>query len=103
MNTRAFTPRSDSTVNIDVSSSSQSAKVCDDNGDVDVRVMNNGSATAWIKFGGSGLTADTTNDIPVGPGVTEVLRAPPLGGALYVAVIAAGSTGKIYFTPGSGI
>lgn len=103
MNVKAFSPRQDATVNIDVTSSSQSVKICDDKGNVDVRVMNNGSATVWIKFGVTGISAGLTDDIPVGPGVTEVFRAEPFGNALYVAAIAAGSTGKIYFTPGSGI
>ena len=91
-----------STVNIDVSASSQAV----DLGRPDqVRYMNNGSATIWIHFGGSTVTALATAGIPVGPGVTEVLSIPNglVGADVYVAVIAAGSTGKVYFTPGTGI
>ena len=101
---RAFKPRLGATVNIDVSSSNQRTLLGYDRGDVEVRVMNNGSATTWITFGDSSATASTSTGIPVGPGVTEVLRTRSADGSpLYVAAIAAGSTGKIYFTPGSGI
>lgn len=90
------------TVNIDVSSTSQRIQVAD--GLTAVRVMNDGTATAWIAFGGSTVTATASSGVPVGPGVTEILTAPNYGGgALYVAAIAAGSTGKIYFTRGGGI
>lgn len=100
--TSAFRPKAASTVNIDVSASSQSILVGD--GPESLRVMNDGTATAWINFGGSTVTAALATGIPVGPGVTEVLTLPVTNGApLYVAAIAAGSTGKIYFTPGSGI
>jgi hypothetical protein len=70
-----------------------------------VRVMNNGTAMAWIKFGSDNTVAATVAaGMPVGPGVTEVISPPTLaGGTLYVAAIAAGSTGKIHFTPGAGV
>lgn len=101
---RAFCPRADATVNIDVGASTANIKVHEGMSDVDVRVMNNGTATAWVNFGTSSVTADTTNDYPVGPGVTEVLRPRPNadGSPIYAAAIASGSTGKIYFTPGTG-
>jgi hypothetical protein len=90
------------TVNIDVSSSSQSTLV--DRGGCDsVRVMNNGTATVWIAFGDSTVTTATTTGTPIGPGVTEILGARTTDGPLSVAAIAAGATGKIYFTPGAGI
>lgn len=99
-----FKARPASTVNIDVSASSQKVKVADDNGDVDIRIHNDGTATVWIEFGvTTDLTAATTTGIPIGSGVTEVQYVPPLGSDVYVAAIAAGSTGKIYFTPGSGL
>lgn len=91
------------TVNIDVSSSSQEVKVDDGKGRIDVRVMNNGTATVWIAFGVTGESATTSASIPVGPGVTEVFHTGPEATALYAQAIAAGSTGKIYFTPGIGI
>lgn len=88
------------TVNIDVSSSSQRVLL----GSPDsVRIMNNGSATVWLNFGDVTVTATTSAGFPVGPGVTEVVRFQRLGGAAYVAAIAAGATGIVYFTPGNGI
>lgn len=100
-----FAPTGDDTANIDVAATTGRVKLGDIVGPLQVRIFNAGTATAWIKFGDVTVTADTTNDIPVGSGVTEVLSVnPPVtGGALYVAAIAAGATGKIYFTPGVGI
>jgi hypothetical protein len=99
-----FRPAPAATVLIDVSGSSQRVKINDNGGMQNIRIMNNGTATVWVGFGGVAVTASLTADFPVGPGVTEVLTAKQgANGALYVAAIAAGSTGKIYFTPGSGI
>jgi hypothetical protein len=90
------------TVNIDVSSSTGAVQIAaGDNSIFQVRVMNNGTATAWIAFGTATLSATTTAGIPIGPGVTEVFSVS--ANPVWVAAIAAGSTGKIYFTPGSGI
>lgn len=98
---KAFSPLS-ATVNIDVAAASARVALgsCDQ-----VRVMNNGTATAWIGFGDGTVAATLAGSMPVGPGVTEVLSIPfsLSGAALNVAAIAAGSTGKIYFTPGVGI
>ena len=93
-----FRPSGGATVNIDVAAAS--ARIALTSGD-NQRVMNNGTATAWIAFGDVTVTAAVASGIPVGPGVTEVLALPT--GATYVAAIAAGATGKIHFTPGSGI
>lgn len=97
-----FVP-SGATVNIDVSSSSQRIAI---ESASQVRVMNNGTATVWIAFGGSTVTTTAAAGMPVGPGVTEVLNFDGPTGAnpnRNVAVIAAGATGRIYFTPGIGI
>lgn len=67
-----------------------------------VRVMNNGTATVWIKFGASGVTA-TVNDMPLASGATEVFTLPALSGVAFAAVIAAGATGIVYFSSGNGI
>lgn len=97
-----FRPNAGATVNIDVSSSSQSVALT--NAPDSIRIMNNGTATVWVNFGPSGVTAAVATGMPVGPGVTEVIRwRTSDGSALYAAAIAAGATGKIYFTPGSGI
>lgn len=98
---KPFAPTGD-TVNIAVSASSQRVAIgsCDQ-----VRVMNNGSATVWCMIGDGTVTVTATDGFPVGPGVTEVLSVPNslIGDAPNVAVIAAGATGSIYFTPGTGI
>ncbi len=96
----AFCPAA--TVNIDVSSSNQRVQIADNL--TTVRIMNDGTATAWIAFGDSAVAATVAAGLPVGSGVTEVLTPPNYGGGpLYAAAIAAGSTGKIYFTRGGGI
>ena len=99
-----FMGNTSSTVSISVSSSSGRVQIQTQLSNAAVRVMNNGTATAWITFGGDSVTAtipsgSTGGGIPIGPGVTEVLRLP----STHVAAIAAGSTGSIYFTPGEGI
>lgn len=92
-----------STVNIDVSSSSQAVAIDIDGGTASVRVCNNGTATVWIKFGGSTVAAALASGVPIGPGVTEIWGVSDTVSGLYAAAIAAGSTGKVYFTPGGGI
>lgn len=102
MASQPFVP-SGATENIDVSSSSQRIDI---ESASQVRVMNDGTATVWIAFGGSGVTATLAAGMPIGPGVIEVLNFDGATGAnpnRHVAAIAAGSTGKIYFTPGIGI
>ena len=100
----AFTSASAITVNIDVSASTQRVQVSADGNPKAVRIMNNGTATVWLAWGGSTVTASLTTGVPVGPNVHEVLTMDNQGGTgLYVAAIAAGSTGKVYFTPGDGI
>lgn len=96
-----FSPGS-TTVNIDVGAASARVALTSSRGKVQVRVMNNGSATAWIAFGDSTVTVALASGMPVGPGQTAGFTLPD-SGPLYAAAIAAGSTGKIYFTPGSGI
>ncbi len=98
-----FRPVAAATVNIDVSSSSQ--RVALNIGAASaVRVMNNGSATVWIEFGGPSVVAAVASGLPVGPGCAEVLSAQTAdGSALYAAAIAGGSTGKIHLTPGVGL
>lgn len=108
--TLAFAPDSGTTANIDVSSSSQRVSVGPAIGTnaladwVTVRVTNLGTAAAWINSGDVTVTATTSNiPIPLAP-FTEVMRfRVPATGQLYIAAIAAGSTGKIYFTPGIGV
>ena len=97
-----FKPAAGQTVNIDVSASSQSVQVTatGTSGLSQVRIMNNGSATVWIEHGISAPTASLTTSFPVGSGACEVMT---LRNPCFIAAIAAGSTGKVYFTPGEGI
>lgn len=101
---RPFSPAiTGRTVSINVSNTSQAVSIGADAPD-SVRVMNNGTATVWIAFGDSSVTASTTTNMPVGPGVTEVFTFRNANGLpLFAAAIAAGSTGLIYFTPGTGL
>lgn len=91
------------TVNIDVTNSSNQVQISEAKGGIEVRVHNDGTATAWIVFGVTGVSASTSTSIPIPAGAIEVHRVPALGSALFVAARAAASTGKIYFTPGAGI
>lgn len=101
---RSFSPAKDNTVNINVSGSSQRVLVAKRNSPISVRIMNNGTATVWINGGDVTVTATTTTGVPVGPGVHEVLTfSPGQDGKLYIAAIAAGATGRIYFTEGEGL
>lgn len=103
MDVRAFSPRS-KTANINVAAASDRVFLTNRNGATTVRVVNDGTATAWINWGDVTVTATTTTGLPVGPGVHEVMTlAPAENGDLYVAAIAAGATGKIYFTVGEGV
>ncbi len=102
---KAFIPTGD-TVNIDVSAASQAVLIGPNPaaGAVVVRIMNNGSATVWINLGPSTVTATTAAGIPIPAGGIEVMTVPHNStNLIYASVIAAGATGRIYFTPGSGI
>lgn len=98
MNLQPFRPTGGDTVNVVVGAASANVLLSSAQ---QQRVMNNGTATAWIKFGDNTVAATLAAGIPVGAGVTEVLTIPP--GSTYVAAIAAAATGTIYFTPGAGV
>lgn len=100
---KPFIPMPAATVNISVSAASQSVSLAVSGGPQQVRIMNNGTATVWVNFGLSGVTAALATGMPVGVGVTEVITIPDYGATAYAAAIAAGSTGSIYFTPGEGV
>lgn len=100
----AFAPRNNGTVNINVSGTSQRVLVGKRNSAMSVRIHNAGTAMVWIAAGDSTVTAQSSNDVPVGPGLYEVLTfSPSQNGDLYIAAIAAGATGLIYFTQGEGL
>ena len=99
----AFMP-SGATVNIAVAAATANVALgtAASGGTTAVRVMNNGTATVWIQFGTSAVTAALATGMPVGPGQTHVFTCPSFGSAPYAAAIAAGATGTVYFTPGTG-
>ncbi len=101
MQTIPFRPMPASTVNIDVAATTAPVSL-GVAGRTNIRLMNDGTATVWVAFGVSGVTASLTTSMPVGPGVTEVITIEDYGATAYAAAIAAGATGKIYFTPGVG-
>lgn len=98
---RAFAPGS--TVSINVAAASANVAFPERRGPFQVRVCNLGTQPVWIKFGGSTVAA-TTSDLPIpGNGFTEIITVSPDTSEPYVAAIAAGATGRVYFTLGSGI
>lgn len=100
MSIQPFAPYAAATANITVSGSSQ--RVLLGTSVPAIRIMNNGSGTVWVNFGDVTVTATTGTGMPVGPGVTEVIKYEGNGSAVYAAAVAADATGIIYFTPGLG-
>lgn len=98
----AFVPRPSATVNINVSASSQRVALGSARGRQQVRICNAGTATVWLSFGGSTVTAATATGMPIPAGAIEVVTLADYGEAPQIAAIAAGSTGVVYFTPGEG-
>lgn len=89
------------TRSISVSALNQRVAVTFDPGSDCVRVRNAGTAEVFIELGDSDIEATTTASTPVAAGSVEVFGVPP--GTTHIAAIAVGSTGTIYFTPGSGV
>lgn len=99
----SFAPFSAASTEISVSSTSARVQVSNFSGVQQLRIFNEGTATVRIRWGDASVVALAT-DYAVGPGVTEVLTIQsPDGQPLYVAAIAASSTGKIIFNTGIGI
>lgn len=76
-----------------------------DNQRFQVRVTNDGTTVAYIKFGDSTVAA-TAADIPLMPGSTSVFSlSVPYGvtTGLYAAAIMASGTANVCFTTGVGI
>lgn len=90
------------TVSIAVSASSQSVALTGE-GERQILVTNDGTATVWIRFGGTGITTAVATGIPIPAGSAQVFTVRNVGSEARVAAIAAGSTGTIYFTPGLGL
>lgn len=105
MNTQPFNAVTGATINITAAAGNvtSGSAIFTGGGYRQVRVMNDGTATVWVKFGPSGVTASTTADIPVPASGVEVFTVAAEANGTYAAINAAGATGKCYFTPGSGI
>ena len=95
-----FAITNSSTVSISATTSSASIALPAGIAGRQVRIFNNAGAVAFVAFGGSAITADTTTSVPIAVGAVEVLSIPPE--VTYVAAILASGTGSVYFTGGFG-
>ena len=91
---------------IDVSAASQNVQLGTDSFASSWMVINEGTATAYIKTGGTNAVVATMPAagasncaLPAGSVQVLTLEAPASTTALWVAVIAAGATGKVHFVP----
>lgn len=64
-----------------------------------VRVVNDGTVTAFLQFGDV-MAAATVTKMPIKAGTTEVFTK---GAATHVAAITASGTANLYFTSGEGL
>jgi len=87
-------------VNINISAANQVVALPDSSTskEFDILVTNDGTATAFVRFGSSSLVITTSNAIPIRSGATLAFKVPP--GTTHAAAIAAGATGRVYFTLG---
>jgi hypothetical protein len=96
----AFKPTRPS-VSISATTTSARAALNRDNVSGQVRIYNAGTATAFVTFGDSSVTALAT-DMPVPSGMVEVVSVEA-GSGLHAAAITASGTATVYFTMGSGV
>lgn len=91
-----------STVNLAVTNSTGSVALpqAGNKGLWNVRVNNLGSATVFINFGTSAVTATTAAGMPITAAAPEVFSVPD--GATHVAAITASGTATVYFTASTG-
>lgn len=93
----AFAPVPNSTVNIVLSAASQHVQFQSGSFARHCRVVNSGTAAAFIEFGTSTVTASVTASMAILPNTDRIFSAP------YPFVAAIGGTGStLYFTPGEG-
>ena len=99
-----FTPNANATAQINSGAASQSVQLYPEcHRPVTVQIVNDGTATVWVAFGDSTVVASLTTSFPVSAGAAINFTAyNNNNGPLYVAAIAVGATGKVYFTPGTG-
>ena len=66
-----------------------------------LRIFNSSTATAFIAFGQSGVTASTSTSLPMLPNSVEVFSIP--FNTSYVAAIGSATNGTVYITQGEGL
>lgn len=93
----AFAPVPNSTVGIVLSAASQRVQFQTGSFARHCRVVNSGTAVAFIEFGASIVTASAAGSMAILPNTDRIFSAP------YPFVAAIGGTGStVYFTPGDG-
>jgi hypothetical protein len=97
MTLKAFAPSGDDSDTLAVTTASARAQL-DPNSNA-VRVVNDGTATAFIQFGDANVVA-TTAKMPIRPGASETFTK---GSAGYVAAICASGSTTLYVTCGEGL
>jgi hypothetical protein len=97
MTLKTFMPSGADTVSLAVTTAS--TRVALDVNSRVVRVVNDGTATAFIQFGDSNVTANTAK-MPIKAGATETFTT---GTASHVAAVTASGTTNMYFTNGEGL
>lgn len=102
MATDSFRPIPNSTTNITVGASTGTIRLITANDTIQVRVMNDGTATIWYEVGNKGIVASVTTSAPLASGACELVTVKASNGEVYVDAVAAAATGKVYFTPGYG-
>lgn len=102
MNIAAFTPVV-ATVTLAVTGTTGSVALGTQpsQGGCEVRVVNAGTATIFINFGTSAVTAATASSMPVLAGGAEVFSLNP--SVTHVAAITASGTATLYATLGCGL
>lgn len=99
---QAFIPALDANIPLSATTTTSSASLKNGNAPMQVRIYNAGTATAFLNFGTSAVTA-TTSGFPVPSGAIEVITIPGNATTTYAAAITASGTASVYITPGAGI
>lgn len=95
---KPFSPIGAATVHITTSSSTGNVQVYDGTNN-SVRIVNSGTAVAFVEFGPDDtITTSATTGMPIVGGASVVIAT----NSPWVAAIAPTGTPAIYFTPGNG-
>lgn len=93
-----FIPKPNQTVPVSVTTSAASTSF--NGGFETIRIVNAGTAIAFIELAGG--TATTTNSMPLLPGTVESFSMQAMNGVFTVSLIGAAAT-TVYLTPGMGM